>query len=263
MPLSLEELSKLWSVLFQTPYALSMAYLGTVVLIEADEAPRRALPVRVRTVTAFPFRRARITAAVNAEGAREPIVADGVLRLQGTGLNGPGPVVRLFEADLTPASADVTPEEVSVTLTGAGLRAGIQGVQLRYGDGSASNMIPVAIRPRITVDGADNPQITVANVVNAADGTRSAEISIIVSPEVGTEQAATLWLNGVAPTPGPDTAYSFAGPPRTTDTDTLVFNVEGVAAGTYLVRVEVGGAESVLQANDVTGVYEGPTLVIP
>ncbi len=263
VPLPLEELSKLWSVLFQTPYALSMTYLGTVVLMEPEVAPRRALPVRVRTVTAFPFRHARLEAAVNADGDREPLVADSVMRLQGTGLNGPNPQVRLFETELTPAPADISPEEVAVTLTGAGLRAGVQGAQLRYSNGTTSNMIPVAVRPRITLDGADNPEITVANVVNAPDGTRSAEISIIVSPEVGTEQAATLWLNGLAPTPGPDVGYSFDANPRLIDTDTLVFDVAGVEAGTYLVRVEVGGAESVLQANDATGVYEAPTLVMP
>ncbi len=38
MALSLEELSKLWSVFFQTSYALSIAYQGSVVLIESDES---------------------------------------------------------------------------------------------------------------------------------------------------------------------------------------------------------------------------------
>jgi hypothetical protein len=33
--LSLEELSKLWSVFFQVPYALSVAYLASTVLIES------------------------------------------------------------------------------------------------------------------------------------------------------------------------------------------------------------------------------------
>lgn len=46
--LSLDELSKLWSVFFQTPYALSVAYQGSVVLIESGETPARALPVLQR-----------------------------------------------------------------------------------------------------------------------------------------------------------------------------------------------------------------------
>jgi hypothetical protein len=48
LPLSLEELSKLWSVFLQTPHALSVAYQGTVVLIEADESPSPVLPVLQR-----------------------------------------------------------------------------------------------------------------------------------------------------------------------------------------------------------------------
>jgi hypothetical protein len=48
LAVSLEELSKLWSVFFQTPYALSVAYQGTVVLIESEEPTQPALPVLSR-----------------------------------------------------------------------------------------------------------------------------------------------------------------------------------------------------------------------
>src|SRR6266702_8659206 len=48
--LSLEELSKIWSVFFQIPYTLSVAYQGTVVLIESDDIPQSALPVRDRKI---------------------------------------------------------------------------------------------------------------------------------------------------------------------------------------------------------------------
>src|SRR5205085_262257 len=34
---SLEELSRIWSVFFQIPYTLSVAYQGSVILIEGDE----------------------------------------------------------------------------------------------------------------------------------------------------------------------------------------------------------------------------------
>lgn len=46
--LSLEELSKLWSVFFQTPHAVSIAYKASVVLIESDEATQTSLPVLKR-----------------------------------------------------------------------------------------------------------------------------------------------------------------------------------------------------------------------
>jgi len=48
--LNLEELSKLWSVFFQTPYTLSVAYQASVVLIEGKEMPKATLPVRERGV---------------------------------------------------------------------------------------------------------------------------------------------------------------------------------------------------------------------
>lgn len=43
--LSLDELSKLWSVFFQTPHALSVAYTASVVLIDAIHGGARAAPV--------------------------------------------------------------------------------------------------------------------------------------------------------------------------------------------------------------------------
>lgn len=53
--LSLEELSKIWSVFFQTKYTLSVAYAASPVLIEADtELAHPAPPVRERTVTVVP-----------------------------------------------------------------------------------------------------------------------------------------------------------------------------------------------------------------
>src|SRR6185369_9559578 len=45
VPLTLEELSRIWSIFYQTPYALSVAYLATVVLIESEEPTQPALPV--------------------------------------------------------------------------------------------------------------------------------------------------------------------------------------------------------------------------
>jgi hypothetical protein len=54
LPLTLEELSKLWSVLFQTTYTLSMAYDASVVLIAADGQPAMAQPVTTRAMQIFP-----------------------------------------------------------------------------------------------------------------------------------------------------------------------------------------------------------------
>ena len=50
--LTLEELSKLWSVFFETPYTLSVAYQAGVVLIEAPDVPAAPnAPVQQPVVT--------------------------------------------------------------------------------------------------------------------------------------------------------------------------------------------------------------------
>jgi len=53
--MDLEELSKLWSVFFQTPHALSVSYRASVVLIESKEIPEPKSPeaktVQIQTIT--------------------------------------------------------------------------------------------------------------------------------------------------------------------------------------------------------------------
>jgi len=65
LSLSLEELSKLWSTFYQVPYVLSVAYEASVVLIETDDAPVQALPVKSRNLYVLPFRQPHIDAVVS------------------------------------------------------------------------------------------------------------------------------------------------------------------------------------------------------
>ena len=92
--LDLEELSKLWSVFFNTPLALSVAYMASAILIEADETPSPSLPVRERTVRAVPAGRPVVVRALAAAGAEAPIVAGSALLLEGSGLGIDGLVAR-------------------------------------------------------------------------------------------------------------------------------------------------------------------------
>jgi Pvc16 N-terminal domain len=48
LSLTLDELSKIWSVFFQTPYALSVAYQATAVLIDSEESAPASQPVLTR-----------------------------------------------------------------------------------------------------------------------------------------------------------------------------------------------------------------------
>ncbi|WP_410539693.1 Pvc16 family protein [Streptomyces sp. KL2] len=61
--MDIDETSKLWGMLHQTPYSLSVAYQATLVLIEGREQPVVPRPVQRHTVRALPF---------GAPGAPEP-----------------------------------------------------------------------------------------------------------------------------------------------------------------------------------------------
>ncbi|HET7273031.1 MAG TPA: hypothetical protein VFI90_18325, partial [Rubrobacter sp.] len=65
----------------------------------------------------------------------------------------------------------------------------------------------------------------------------------------------------------PPRSYTFEALPRTQPTDpetsaSVTFPVSGLAAGKYLVRVRVDGAESLLET-DTSGEYTAPEVDIP
>ncbi|MFP1624509.1 DUF4255 domain-containing protein [Streptomyces sp. 5K101] len=53
--MDIDETSKLWGMLHQTPYSLSVAYQASLVLLEGREQPTPAKPVEERTVKVLPF----------------------------------------------------------------------------------------------------------------------------------------------------------------------------------------------------------------
>lgn len=276
LALNLEELSKLWSVFFQVPYCLSIAYVGSVVLIEAAGSAQAALPVRGpipasdpdepdepdgRNIYVDPFRFPRIYEVVAASGDADPILAGGTIRIRGRSLRGDITGVTFNGLALEPPPADPGDREIEVALTSppvpeAALRAGVRGVQVVHHRlmgrpetphrGVESNVAPFVLRPLIV-------SVTVANVV--ADGDfRSAEIQLVLDPPVGKRQRVLLLLNELEP-PVPPTrparAYSFEAPSRDLpsapdSTTTLTIAVARVRPDSYLVRAQVDGAQSPL-----------------
>ncbi|MQT00795.1 Pvc16 family protein, partial [Streptomyces jumonjinensis] len=71
--MDIDETSKLWGMLHQTPYTLSVAYQASLVLIEGRERPAPVKPVERRTVRAQPFGAAGAPVPPGAPGtAPEP-----------------------------------------------------------------------------------------------------------------------------------------------------------------------------------------------
>lgn len=244
--LSLEELSKLWSVFFQTPYQLSVAYIGTVIFIESEEAPQSALPVRERNLYVVPFHQPVIEQILPAEGADKPIVADSTLVIMGKKLRGDITQVRINVIEVTPAQGDISEMQITIPLP-AGLQAGVQGLQVVHQmlmgtppvphKGVESNLIAFVLHPAIT-------NVTISNLKGTGSAPRSADLTIKLKPIIGKEQRVVLLLNEISN--GEAASYTFVAESHTTDTDTITIPVSGVKAADYLVRVQVDGAESPL-----------------
>ena len=248
--LSLEELSKVWSVFFQTPYNLSAAYQATVVLIESDDTPQRALPVRDRTLTVRPFRFPRIDRVVSQAGADAAIVAGSTLLIEGAQLRGDQTLVLLGGAERTPLA--VSDREITLALP-PDMPAGVQGLQVlqhismgippQPHRGFESNVAAFVLRPTITAETAT-----------------SALVTLKMSPKVHKGQRAVMLLNRQSA--GPPVAYSFTGPPAPAETDTLEVPISGVSAGAYFIRVQVDGAESAVDLDPASPSF-GPRVTIP
>jgi hypothetical protein len=220
--LNLEELSKLWSVFFQVPYALSVAYQASVVLIEEPVTPRSSIPVIVPDVTVGVLNRPRITRVGKPD--RTPVRAGDTVTIHGERLLGEATVVRMAGLRVSPISA--APHEMTVDLsTVDGLRPGGVPVQVTHGAlGERSNVASFVLHP--TVDSA-----------TVAAGT----LTVVADRAVGARQRAAIAL--LDPASG-QRSHLLTVPPRGADTDSLAAPIAGVAAGQYTVQLFVDGADS-------------------
>ena len=275
LSLGLDELSKLWSMFFQTPYVLSVAYQASVVLIEPQVTPQQALPVRTRSLLALPINQPAIERAHSQLGVDRPILAGSGIVLLGKRLKGETTRVLFGDTVITPAPADVSAEAVRLTLP-AGLQAGVQGAQVAHllmlgvpatlHHGVNSNIAAFVLQPKIKPSGGGY-DITFSDRSVGGDGTLSGKITVKLNPEVGKAQRVVLLLNEFQPSTPPAAAYSYNAEVRTADGDSVEFKISSVAPHSYLVRVQVDGAESPLdvdenQLSPTYGMYIGPRINI-
>jgi hypothetical protein len=280
--LSNEEISRLWAA-FQAPYRPSAAYQASAVLIENRASTRSALPVAARRLYVVPFKPPVIDQVRSQTGPAAPIRADQPiltghnLVLIGHDLGGEDTLVVVGDIAIIPPADQLGDEQVIVPVPG-GLAAGVLGVQVIHrrlmGEpatphrGAESNLAAFVLSPRVT-------NATVSDLTTGSDGLVSALVTITLAPAVQRQQRVMLFLNELdgasPPAPGATLhAYSFsleaaapssppASPPSASDT--VAFAVQGVAPGTYLVRVRVDGADSPL-VQDASGRYHLPRVVL-
>lgn len=245
LPLSLEDLSRLWALFPDIPYALSIAYQASVVVIEQDVPIRPVLPVQTRDIRVHPINHPLITAIFSDAGPTKPITAGSTVVITGSALAGPsGAVVKLAGAPLAPLA--VAPGRLQVQLPAAagGPPAGPVSVTITQEDSFGSPPTP---RETLSSDPAAfmlQPTVTAAALAGpavAGAGGYSATFRIAVDIPIRTSQSVDLLLTD--PVSGRlqrlTSASERAGPVTQVD-----FPVTQLAAGIYGIVVHVDGSPS-------------------
>lgn len=143
--LSLEELSKIWSIFFQTQYVLSTAYQGTVVLIEPDDDLAPSLPVTDRRISVaatpppVPIPQPVITQIRSEAGANELITPESMLLIQGQALTqGAIDFIQLDDQQVPSTEANIRNTEIILQLPAT--EAGVKTLQIVYQNNLRSNL---------------------------------------------------------------------------------------------------------------------------
>ena len=269
--LSTEDLSKIWSVLFQTPYSLSVAYQGSAILIESEETPRQALPVRTPIIRANPQKPviSEVTsldplAELWQSSAEKPILSNTKVALKGMRFNGNNNLVRIGGIDAIPQSNSDRQIVLDLsTVAKDKLRAGVQGIQVikrndREHRFSESNLFPIVLLPTVE-------QIELEAVTSLGVKKYAIAIAIISQPTIGKNQSINLLLNSTSAERSQE--YVFKVPPLQTDSDHIHAEIDSITEGEYLVRLQVDGVESLLtiDTDENSPNYQkfiAPTLVV-
>jgi hypothetical protein len=250
--LSSEELSKLWTAM-QARYRPSMAYLVSVVLIQAEGGTRAPPPVLQRgsgdrgpTAQAVPP--PVLQAVRNAASPLLPALrlGDDAI-LAGSNLQRGGTLSAVFECQRLgitlerPLAAGATPNELrahipAITEDATAMAAwgvGVYTVSIRVVQSGlptwSTNSVPVALAPRITAAplaaAAGNPIDLVVDCTPRLRPLQNAGVRLLL----GSDELAPASI---------DTPADTAQPTR------LHFSLPGLPAGAYLLRLRVDGLDS-------------------
>ena len=248
--LTTEELSKMWTAM-QARYRPSMAYIASVVLIQADNLGRSAPPVLKRgpndtgpAALAAPFPTLAGVRPALSELLPAMRLGDDLL-ITGSNLDDSGAITAVFEntrAQLSPEIGSIasdSPSKLTIHIPSIAEDAdamhewaiGLYKLMLRVSRPNlpewTTNSVAIALAPLITV-----------TPLNAAPGNIS--LTVTCEPRLlpEQEQQVSLIFGARAVLP---TLVTQGGP---NDPTTLDFTINGVAPGQYLVRLRVEGIDS-------------------
>ncbi len=256
LALSLDDLARVWGMCNQPHYCLSIGCQASVILLEADVRTTVPLPVTTRGLHVMPGIAPRVAQLVSS-ARNQPLVAVGeTLIARGAGLRGASTWLRIGGALIEVPDAAARPHAIELPLDPAlGLRAGVLALQVvhrvvlgppadPYRTAAESNALPFALIPTVT---PNQP-----NAIPTADGL-SVRLDVVPLPAAG--QDATLLLDRIG---GGERTESRS---FELDGDVVVFAVDPLPAGDYLVRLRVDGAMSIPVLGP-GGVYDSPAVSV-
>lgn len=266
--LNADEISKLWTA-FTTKYRPTAAYKVTVVLIQSVKSTRKAPPVQSRNIYVVPFKEPVVEAIEPVPAMGEPLLpqqlifSESDLILKGKRLWNDAVTINISGVQFPVTGNGVTDTTLRLTLP-AGLKAGLQSLQVIHPmamgsppaphTGVGSRVQAFILSPLII----DNP-ITVGTT---SGGKFKGAIKIKIKPMVTARQQVQLILNGLPPATGAYTFPYVAADLNAPPADELTIPVSNITPGTYLVRVQIDGAESPLETDSITGIYNSPAITI-
>ncbi|MDP9190320.1 MAG: DUF4255 domain-containing protein [Acidobacteriota bacterium] len=244
-PMSLDEMSKLWSAL-QSHYRPSLGYHVSVVLIESDRPARTPMPVLQRVFTAVPSLVPPFPGldAVVPPNDQPSVRAGEKLKLEGHDLS--GTTVSVVLQPVRGGDIQIVPPDTAtaaeVVITMPALPAGIYNAAIevtKSGVLHTTNALPFALAPKMRVlDGsidatfADGPQNSL--IVTIADVTPVVQPGQRATLVIGHHET-TMTVEGIVPQPALKFTYAEAAKPPT---------------GIHYVRLRVDGVESLLIRRD-------------
>jgi Pvc16 N-terminal domain len=250
--LDLEQLSKLWSVLLQTPYLLSTTYVASAVALEGNEIPSMVQPVITPVVATDAHGLPRIMGIADASDPAAPLTSASTMRISGGQLGGTDSTITVGGVALAPTGAGPGFLDLNLSTLPAGtIRAGLSTVSVTVPilagsppavrPGAVSDPSVVALHPQLTAQ-FGNGILTLTTDLPVGPGQLLAVRLLDAASEqpvallaVATPAAASLSMSVPAPT---------------------------VTSGRYAVVLFVDGAASVLQRTGAGSISQ-PVVTVP
>lgn len=243
--MSIDDFSKIWSIFYQVPYTLSVAYRASHVLIQTEDIARLAMPIARSDIWFAPFSGLRLDSVTGTSGPTAQVTWDNDIRILGTGFGQPGIGLSLdsvaFDlADIAHDDAEMVVPLEAARLGGQEFAVGVHALRVLAAiiDGrpahlrGGSNSLSFAITPTITVSGV---------TATGAGSTRNGKVSLAIVPAVQEDQNAVLLLDSRDPVKPAQVRIEAKRTGVTFPAAALEFPFTGLPLGTYLARLDVDG----------------------